>query len=81
MRRLIAHGVTNFKCATSLELLTVCEAGGHDVLIAYQAVGRNAERVVEIAKQFPLVSVSAPGGQRGICRALAWGECRPLHRH
>ena len=59
MRRLTAHGVTNFKCATSLELLTLCEAGGLDVLVAYPAVGRNAERVVDIARQFPNVAVSA----------------------
>ena len=31
MRRLTAHGVTNFKCATSLELLTLCEAGGLEI--------------------------------------------------
>ncbi len=59
MRRLMAHGVTNLKCTTSLELLTACEAGGRDVLVAYPVVGRSAERVVEIAKQFPEVSVSA----------------------
>ena len=59
MRRLVTHGVTNFKCATSLELLTVCEAGGGDVLVASPVVGPSAQRVVEIAKQFPHVSVSA----------------------
>lgn len=59
MRRLVTRGVTNFKCATSLELLTVCEAGGCDVLVASPVVGPSAQRVVEIAKQFPHVSVSA----------------------
>lgn len=58
MRRLIAHGVTNFKCATSLELLTVCEAGARDVLVAYPVLGRQADRVAEIAREFPQVSIS-----------------------
>ncbi|HKP10815.1 MAG TPA: alanine racemase [Blastocatellia bacterium] len=59
MRQWAAHGVTNFKCSTSLELLTVCEAGAADVLLAYPAVGAGARRVRELADQFDAVRVSA----------------------
>jgi D-serine deaminase-like pyridoxal phosphate-dependent protein len=59
MRRLVERGVANFKCSTSLELLTVCEAGAADVVVAYPMVGANAHRVREISKQFPRVNVSA----------------------
>jgi len=59
MRRLVEHGIANFKCSTSLELLTVCEAGAADALVAYPVVGANARRVREISEQFPNVEVSA----------------------
>ena len=49
MRRLVGHGVTNFKCATTLELRTACAAGARDVLVAYPLTGANALRVREIA--------------------------------
>lgn len=59
MRRLVEHGIANFKCSTSLELLTVCEAGAGDVVVAYPMVGANARRVRAIANQFPETGVSA----------------------
>jgi len=59
MRRLVEHGIANFKCSTSLELLTVCKAGASDVLVAYPMVGPNARRVREISEQFSDVEVSA----------------------
>jgi D-serine deaminase-like pyridoxal phosphate-dependent protein len=59
MRRLVERGIKNFKCATPLELLTVCEAGGADVLVAYPVVGANARRVQEIAGEVEGARVSA----------------------
>ena len=59
MRRVVEHGVANFKCSTSLELLTVCENGATDVVVAYPLVGANARRVRAIADQFPEIKVSA----------------------
>ncbi|HEU5403867.1 MAG TPA: D-TA family PLP-dependent enzyme [Terriglobales bacterium] len=58
MSRLTARGVRNFKCATTLELLTVCEAGARDVIVAYPTLGARALRVQQIAHQFPDVDVS-----------------------
>jgi len=58
MRMLADCGVTNFKCATTLELVVACESGARDVLVAYPVVGANARRVREIAQSFPAVRVS-----------------------
>ena len=55
---LIEHGVRNFKCATTLELMTACDAGAADVLLAYPIMGANARRVREIADQVPRTKIS-----------------------
>lgn len=59
MRRLVSCGVRALKCATTLELRTACEAGADDVLVAYPVTGANAERVADIARDFPSVRISA----------------------
>ncbi len=58
LKMLTARGIKNFKCATTLELLTACESGAADILFAYPTVGANARRVREIAEQFPAVKIS-----------------------
>jgi D-serine deaminase-like pyridoxal phosphate-dependent protein len=59
MRRLVQAGVPHFKCATTLELAAVCRAGARDVLFAYPAQGANAARVLELAREFSGVRISA----------------------
>ncbi len=49
LRMLLDRGVGNFKCATTLELLTACEVVAKDVLLAYPVMGANAQRVRTIA--------------------------------
>lgn len=58
LRMLLEHGVRNFKCATTLELMTACETGAKDVLLAYPVMGANALRLREIAQQFAEVRIS-----------------------
>jgi D-serine deaminase-like pyridoxal phosphate-dependent protein len=58
LRTLLERGVRNFKCATTLELLTACESGTNDVLVAYPIMGANAQRVREIADRFRQVRIS-----------------------
>jgi D-serine deaminase-like pyridoxal phosphate-dependent protein len=58
LRALVEHGVRNFKCATTLELLVGCRSGAVDILLAYPTMGANARRVQEIARQFPDVRIS-----------------------
>lgn len=58
MRQLVARGIRQAKCATTLELLTACQAGLEDVLVAFSVVGANARRVREIAERFPSTRIS-----------------------
>jgi D-serine deaminase-like pyridoxal phosphate-dependent protein len=58
VEHLIARGIRNFKCATTLELLLACRSGASDVLLAYPAMGANARRVREIAEDFSAVRIS-----------------------
>jgi D-serine deaminase-like pyridoxal phosphate-dependent protein len=58
LRMLVDRGIGNFKCATTLELMTACENGAADVLVAYPVMGANAERVREISRQYPHVELS-----------------------
>lgn len=59
VRELVSQGVQDFKCATTLELLTAASNGARDVLVAYPVAGPAAQRVSEIAASFPHVAVSA----------------------
>src|SRR5215470_7250874 len=59
LRMLLGRGVRDFKCATTLELLSACQAGAKDILFAYPAMGANARRVREIAEQHPATTISA----------------------
>jgi D-serine deaminase-like pyridoxal phosphate-dependent protein len=59
MRRLLDHGLRQFKCATTRELALLCELGAPDVLLAFPVVGANARRVSELALAHPATSVSA----------------------
>lgn len=58
MRRLVERGVTHFKCATTLELVTACQAGATDLLVAYPVIGPNARRVREIIQEYPAIHFS-----------------------
>ncbi|HKV23657.1 MAG TPA: D-TA family PLP-dependent enzyme [Candidatus Acidoferrum sp.] len=58
MRMLVEKGIQNFKCATTLELLTACECGARDVLLAYPSIGANALRVKAIVEEFRGVHIS-----------------------
>jgi D-serine deaminase-like pyridoxal phosphate-dependent protein len=54
----IDDGIRQFKCSTTLELLTACEAGAEDVLVAFAMVGANALRIRKIAAEHPRTRVS-----------------------
>lgn len=58
MARLLDHGVRQLKCATTLELETLCALGAPDVLLAFPAVGANARRIRELAAAHPRTRVS-----------------------
>ncbi len=58
LRMLIDRGVTNFKCATTLELVEACRNGAADVLLAYPVMAANAARARDIAEEFSKVRIS-----------------------
>jgi len=57
--QLVAAGVTNLKCATTLELRVACDAGALDVLLAYPLIGPKIRRVRSIAREYPGIAISA----------------------
>ncbi len=58
MKQILARGVRQFKCATTLELVAACEIGAEDVLVAYPCWGPRAKRVREIAEVHPSAVIS-----------------------
>lgn len=71
MQRYIAHGVTQMKCATTLELQTACDAGATDVLLAYPIVGPKVNRVRAIAALAPRAAISVLIDNPEACRGWA----------
>lgn len=45
-------GIAKFKCATLSEARMLAELGVEDVLVAYQMIGPNIERLIDLAKTF-----------------------------
>ncbi|MEL6107013.1 MAG: D-TA family PLP-dependent enzyme [Planctomycetota bacterium] len=51
-------GISKFKTSTIAEAEMTAAAGGRDILIAYQQVGPNIERLIGLIKAFPLTEFS-----------------------
>jgi D-serine deaminase-like pyridoxal phosphate-dependent protein len=58
MKKLVAQGVVNAKCSTTVELTAACQSGMKDVLLAYAVVGANARRVRQISELYRDVRLS-----------------------
>lgn len=52
-RQMLDAGVVRFKCATTLELATLLDAGATDVLVAFPHTGANVSRIRELAAAHP----------------------------
>ncbi len=57
MKQYMAQGIQQFKCATTLELETLCKAGAPDALLSFGVVGQNARRVRALAEQYPATRI------------------------
>lgn len=79
VRLQLAAGIRKFKCATIAEAEMVAECGAERVLLAYQPVGPNVERLLELIARFPrakfaalvdnertLAEIAAAGRRRGV---------------
>ncbi len=64
-------GITKFKCATIAEAELTASAGVPDVLLAYQPVGPNVVRMVQLVRQYPHTKFSALVDDDGAARALS----------
>lgn len=59
IKRQLAHGISRFKCSTIAEAEMCATAGAKDVLLAYQPVGPNVERLRRLTDKFADVRFAA----------------------
>jgi D-serine deaminase-like pyridoxal phosphate-dependent protein len=71
IRLQLARGITKFKCATIAEAEMTAACGAKDVLLAYQPVGPNAIRALQLVEQYPQTSFAALADEEGALRQLS----------
>jgi len=71
IRMLMEQGVTKFKCATIAEAEMAAACGAADVLIAYQPVGPNVRRLLELFRVYPQTTFSVIADDADAIRALS----------
>jgi D-serine deaminase-like pyridoxal phosphate-dependent protein len=71
VRMQIDQGITKFKCATIAEAEVAALCSAPDVLLAYQPVGPNVPRFVQLVKKFPGTTFSALVDDAGTIRVLS----------
>jgi D-serine deaminase-like pyridoxal phosphate-dependent protein len=73
MRLQLALGINKFKCATISEAAMAAAAGANDVLLAYQPVGPNVSRWLELTVRFPCTRFSCLADNASSIGELAEG--------
>jgi len=71
IRMQIDQGITRFKCATIAEAEVAAMCAAPDVLLAYQPVGPNVQRLVQLVKKYPATKFSALVDDEGAILALS----------
>src|SRR5262245_54879100 len=71
VRMQIEQGITRFKCATIAEAEVAAICAAPDVLLAYQPVGPNVHRLVQLVKKYPATRFSALVDDEGAILALS----------
>ena len=71
IRLQLARGITKFKCATIAEAEMTASCGAPDVLLAYQPVGPNVGRLLELIRRFPQTRFSTIADDAEVLCALA----------
>jgi D-threonine aldolase len=64
-------GITKFKCATIAEAEMALDCGVTDLLLAYQPVGPNIERLRTLIRRFPQADVSVVVDDPGVVGSLS----------
>jgi len=71
VRMQMALGIDKFKCATIAEAEMAGACGARDVLLAYQPVGPNIRRLIQLGKTFPQTKFSCLSDDAEALRALS----------
>ena len=71
IRMQMDQGVTKFKCATIAEAEVAAACLAPDVLLAYQPVGPNMDRLIQLVNKFPSTRFSALVDDEGTIRNLS----------
>jgi 3-hydroxy-D-aspartate aldolase len=71
IRMQMAQGIMKYKCATIAEAEVAASCSAPDVLLAYQLVGPNVQRLVQLVKKFPSTKFSALVDDAGAVEALS----------
>lgn len=71
VRLQLKEGITKFKAATIAEVEMTAEAGAPDVLLAYQPVGPNIERLAQLRAKYPDTRFSCLVDDQGIADQLS----------
>jgi D-serine deaminase-like pyridoxal phosphate-dependent protein len=71
IRMQMDQGITKFKCATIAEAEMVAGCGAPDVLLAYQPVGPNVGRFIQLVRAFPATTFTALADDEGTIRAMS----------
>lgn len=80
VRMQLALGINKFKCATLAEAALAVSAGAGDVLLAYQPVGPNVDRLLELSARFPSVRFSCLADNAGTIGELSDAAARASAR-
>lgn len=67
----VEAGIVKFKCATIAEAEMSAAAGGRDILLAYQPVGPNVNRMVRLCLKFPDVKFAAVVDKKRVVHSLS----------
>ena len=71
VQALLAQGIDRFKVATIAEAEMAARSGAPDVLLAYQPVGPNVGRLIDLIETFPATRFLALADDEGAIRALS----------
>jgi D-serine deaminase-like pyridoxal phosphate-dependent protein len=67
----VGHGIAKYKCATIAEAEMTAASGARDVLLAYQLVGPNVVRFLQLQQKFPGTKFCAITDDESALRALS----------
>ena len=71
IRLQVARGISRFKCATLAEAEITAEAGATAVLLAYQPVGPNVPRLLQLQARFPGCRIATMIDDPGALQSLS----------